>query len=157
MKPAVESIQPSRAIGHRRRTRGLEDRLVARMLAPWLDRELADGAEVPLSNAHAARAEQLISPHTRTAVARSLEKLLERAQTPKRAAPIATIPLCREQVVGAAPLIASTVSRLRSGERVDARAVARLKLLIGDRRGPFYRLTRFDALAVALREISDAS
>jgi hypothetical protein len=126
------------------------------MLAPWLDRELADGVEAGLSKAHAARAEQLISRRTRTAVARSLEKLLERSQTTKRPTPIATVPLCREQIVSAAPLIATTASRLRSGERVDARAVARLKLLIGDRRGPFYRLTRFDALAVALREISDA-
>lgn len=153
----MESIGPSQALPRRRRTVGLEDRLVARMLAPWLDRELADGVEVALSKAHAARAEQLICPRTRTAVARSLEKLLERSQTPRRPTPIATVPLCREQIVGAAPLIASTVSRLRSGERVDARAVARLKLLIGDRRGPFYRLTRFDALAVALREISDGS
>lgn len=157
MKPAVESIWPSHAVSHRGRTARLEDRLVARMLAPWLDRELADGAEVALSKAHAARAEQLISSRTRIAVARSLEKLLERAQTPRRSARIATVPLCREQVVEAAPLIASTVSRLRSGGRVDAQAVARLKLLIGDRRGPFYRLTRFDALAVALREISDPS
>jgi hypothetical protein len=141
--------------GRRRRAR-LEDRLVARLLGPCLDRELADGAAASLSKAHEARAEQLVSPRMRRAVARSLAKLLDLAQTSRRAASIATIPPCREQIIEAAPLIASTVSRLRSGEPVDARAVAKLKLLVGDRRGPCYRRTGPDALGVALREISDA-
>lgn len=141
---------------HRRRRARLEDRLVARLLGSCLDRELADGAAASLSKAHDARAEQLISPRMRRAVARSLEKLLDRAQTSGRVAPIATIPPCREQIIEAASLIASTVSRLRSREGVDARAVAKLKLLVRDRRGSCYRRIGPDALSVALREISDA-
>ncbi|HYB28152.1 MAG TPA: hypothetical protein VEF89_16165 [Solirubrobacteraceae bacterium] len=137
------------------RKAGLEDRLIARMLAPWLDRELAAGMRPSLSEAHAARAEQLAGERVRSAVARSLEKLLARAQRPTPAAPKATIPLCREQVLAAAPLIASTASRLRSREPMDPCAVARLKILAGDRRGPCYVRSRPDALMVALREISE--
>jgi hypothetical protein len=124
------------------------------MLAPWLDSELADGAPVTLSKAHEARAEQLVGRRVRCAVAGSLEGLLDRARTPGRSAPAATIAPCWEQVLGAAPLIASTVSHLRSGEPVDAQAIARLKLLVSDRRGPCYRRSRPDALAAALLEIS---
>jgi hypothetical protein len=127
--------------------------VVARMLAPWLDRELAAGMSPSLSEAHAARAEQLAGDRVRHAVARSLEKLLARAQRPTPTAPKATIPPCREQILAAAPLIASTASLLRSREPMDPCAVARLKMLAGDRRGPCYVRTRPDALVVALREI----
>jgi len=44
-------------VQHRKPT--LEDRLIARMLARWLDEELARGMGASLSEAHAARAEQL--------------------------------------------------------------------------------------------------
>jgi hypothetical protein len=133
----------------------MEDRLLARMLGAWLDRELADGAPATLSKAHEARAEQLTSPRMRGAVARSLEKLLDRAQASRGTAPLATIPPCCEQIIQAAPLMVSTVSLLRSREPVDARAVAKLKLLVGDRHGPCYRRSRPDALLAALREISE--
>ncbi len=125
------------------------------MLAPWLDRELAAGMQASLSEAHAARAGQLVGRRVRCAVARSLERLLDRAEQPAPARLKATIPPCREQIMQAAPLIASTASRLRSGEALDPGAVARLKLLVGDRRGPCYARSRQDALAVALREMSE--
>ena len=44
---------------HGPRRPSVEDRLIARMLAPWLDRELAERRGGELSEAHAARAEQL--------------------------------------------------------------------------------------------------
>jgi hypothetical protein len=150
MAAEMQSALASSTLPRRRRKPGFEDRLVARMLAPWLDRELADGAEASLSSAHAARAEQLVGPRVRCAVARSLESLLDQAQRPRPAAPKATISPCREQILEAAPLLASTVARLRSEEPMEARAVASLKLLVGDRRGPCYRPSRPDALAVAL-------
>jgi len=150
----MQSTIASSAFPRRRRKAGLEDRLVARILAPWLDRELANGAETSLSKPHAARAEQLGGRHMRCAVARSLEKLLDRAQRPRPATLKATISPCREQILEAAPVIASTAARLRSSEPMDVCAVARLKLLAGDRRGPCYRRGRPDAVAMALGEIS---
>jgi len=125
------------------------------MLAPWLDRELAAGMQASLSEAHAARAEQLAGDDVRHAVARSLERLLARAEKPPSAARKATIPPCREQIAAAAPLIASTAARLRSREAMDPCAVARLKILVGDRRGPCYVSSSPDALAAALRAISE--
>ncbi|HTU86891.1 MAG TPA: hypothetical protein VMF57_15045 [Solirubrobacteraceae bacterium] len=130
-----------------------EDRVIARLLAPWLDRELAAGLGASLSEAHAARAGQLVAPRVRCAVAQSLDELLNRARKPRRAAPIATSPPCPEQIALAAPLIEAVASRLRSHEPIDARAVARLKVLVGDRCGPCYTPSDPDALARALREI----
>jgi len=129
--------------------------MIARMLAPWLDRELAAGMQPSLSGAHAARAEQLTGDRVRHAVARSLEKLLIRVEKPTPAAPKVAIAPCREQILAAAPLIASTVSRLRSSEAMDPCAVARLEILIGDRRGPCYVRSSPDALVAALQAISE--
>jgi hypothetical protein len=134
----------------------LEDRLIARILAPWLDRELAARAKPSLSEAHAARAEQLSGDRVRRAVARSLERLLDRALVkPRSTCIVPTIPPCREQILVAAPVIRATAARLRSGAPLDPAVVARLKVLVGDRGGPCYRRSAPDALAAALRRISE--
>jgi hypothetical protein len=116
----------------------LEDRLVARMLAPWLDEELARGIGASLSEAHAARAEQLTGERARRAVARSLDRLVDRAQNPRPAALIPLVPPCREQVRDAMPLILKIRSLLVSGEPLAARGIASLKKLVSDRCGPCY-------------------
>jgi hypothetical protein len=149
----------------RSREPSLEDRLVARLLAPWLDRELADGeldetARRTLSEAHAARAAQLTRDRNRRSVARRLDRLIARAETPRHASSlVASITAgsspCRDQVRQATPLIASLAARLRSGEPLDACAVARLKTLLGDRSGPCYTSSRPDALTTALCEVSE--
>jgi hypothetical protein len=141
------------AVSRQRRKTRLEDRVIAYILAPWLDRELAHGMGPSASEAHTARAEQLCGDRVRHSVARSLEALLDRAENPRQAALRATVPLCAEQIRDAAALIASTAGCLRSREALDPGAVARLKILLADRRGPCYRQSRPDALTVALREI----
>src|SRR6202008_2253547 len=96
---------------HSPRKATLEDRLIARMLAPWLDRELADCALANrglanrrgLSEAHAARAEQLMSEHTRTSLARTLDRLVEGAESARPPSRLAGIPPCRDQVQEAVP------------------------------------------------------
>jgi len=135
----------------------LEDRLIARMLAPWLDRELADRAlghrgGSGLSEAHAARAEQLRSERTRARVARRLDRLIERAENPRPPSQFAGTPPGRDQVREAAPLITSLAARLRSRTPVDPCGMARLKTLLSDRAGPCYVGSRHDDLAAALRE-----
>jgi AraC-like DNA-binding protein len=143
---------------HRPRKPTLEDRVIARLLASWLDRELADLAladRTGLSEAHAARARQLTSEHTRTSVAQTLDRLMERAENPRTLAPWAGKPPCRDQVRDAAPLITALAARLRSPEPVDACGMARLKTLLSDRSGPCYERSRDDALAAALREASE--
>jgi hypothetical protein len=132
----------------------LEDRLVARMLARWLDEELARGLGASLSEAHAARAEQLTGERARRRVADTLDRLVDRAENPRPASLIPLIPPCREQVRAAMPLILSIRSRLLSGEPLTTQGIARLKILVSDRRGPCYVRSRRDALTLALQDIS---
>jgi hypothetical protein len=145
---------------HRSHEPSLEDRLIARMLAPWLDRELAERRGGEFSEAHAARAEQLASERTRRSLASTLDRLIERAENPPRASRtipslFAGVPPCRDQVREATTLIVSIAAGLRSGEPLDPRGVARLKTLLADRSGPCYTSSRPDALAAALREAAE--
>jgi hypothetical protein len=152
----VAPIQRLAVTGRKRRRGGptLEDRLIARMLAPWLDGELARGLGASLSKAHAARAEQLTSEGGRRKLARRLDKLVDRAQNPRPAGPIPVLPLCHEQIRDAMPLILAVRARLLSGWPVTAQGIAYLKILLSDRRGPCYARSQRDALTVALQDNS---
>ena len=151
-----ESIPGPLARPRRRRKATLEDRLIARLLAPWLDRELASGTEPSISQAHAARADQLRGDSLRHAVAGSLDRLLDYARKSPRSNRLTpTAPRCRDQILVAIPEILTAAERLRSGEPLDARRVAQLKVLVRDRTGPCYVRSRSDALAIALGEISE--
>ncbi len=139
--------------GRRRRKPTLEDRLIARMLARWLDEELARGMGPSLSEAHAARAEQLIGERARRRVARTLDRLVDRAEHPRFASLV--LPPCPEQVRDAMPLILSIRSRLLSDEPLATRGIAQLNTLLRDRRGPCYFASEHGALTVALKEVSE--
>jgi hypothetical protein len=139
-----------------RRKPTLEDRAIARLLAPWLDRELAGDTEASLSSAHAARMRQLSNERTRQGLARTLDRLVKRTDDRQSRLSNWTIQPCTEQVHNAKSLILSTASRLRSGEPLDAVGIARLKTLLRDLSGPCYAPSRPDALTIALQDISDA-
>jgi len=139
--------------GAGRRGPTFEDRLVARMLGRSIDRELATGVIARITQAHAARVEQLTAPRTRAALAGSLERLIECAEAPASRFGIAAAP-CREQVREARGVIRATANRLRSAEPLDARGIARLKRLLSDRTGPCYVPSHPDALKVAMRDIA---
>ena len=126
------------------------------MLARWLDRELASDIGASLSAAHAARVGQLTKARTRRALARSLDRLVERADDRPSRPPSWTIQPCTEQVRAAMPLILSTASRLRSDESLSPIGIARLKTLLRDASGPCYVRSRPDALTVALEDVSHA-
>jgi hypothetical protein len=89
-------------------------------------------------------------------VARRLESLVDRAQNPRRPALIPVFPPCHEQIRDAMRLILAIRSRLLSGEPVTAQGVARLRVLLSDRRGPFYVRSQGDALTAALQDISSS-
>jgi hypothetical protein len=141
--------------GRRRRRPTLEDRLIARMLARWLDEELARGMGASLSEAHAARAQQLTGERARRKVARTLERLVDRAQNP-RTANLSPLPApCPEQVRDATPLILSIRCRLLAGQPLGAQGVARLKTLLRDRSGACYTASGEGGLTVALQEVAE--
>jgi hypothetical protein len=129
-------------------------RLLAHLRAPWLDRQLAAGVASWHSPTHAARALQLTSARNRTALARSLERLVEQAEEPPTPARSAVIEPCRPQVREARPIILTMAFRLRSRSPVAARGMARLKLLLSDGVGPCYAPSRPDALAIELQTVS---
>jgi hypothetical protein len=139
--------------GERHRKPTLEDRLVARMLGRSLDRELAAGASAHLSEAHEARAQQLVSVRTRRAVANHLDRLIERAERPPARFQILAGP-CREQARQAYDMIRATAVLLRSEEPLEARGIARLKTLLSDPMGPCYAPVSAVALTVALYDIA---
>jgi hypothetical protein len=123
------------------------------MLGRSLDRELAAGVGVLISEAHAARAAQLTADRSRRALAHSLERLIDRAEATESRFRIAAAP-CRDQVRHARGMIGATAARLRSAEPLEARGVARLKTLLSDPTGPCYAPCRTDALRVELQDIA---
>ena len=125
------------------------------MLAPWLDEELARGMGASLSEAHAARAEQLAGERARRRVARALDRLVDRAQNPRPAYLSPLLPRCPEQVRDAMPLILSIRARLLAGQPLAAQGIARLKTLLRDRSGACYTAGGEGALTVALQEVSE--
>ena len=131
----------------------LEDRLIARMLAPWLDEELARGMGASLSKAHAARAEQLTSERARRRVVRTLDRLADRAQHPRPASLL--VQPCPEQVRDAMPLIRLIRSLLVSGQPLHAQGMARLNTLVRDRSGACYTPSGEGALTLAMQEVSE--
>ncbi len=156
MSRAQARIPASSAGPRPSRASTLEDRAIARVLAPWLDRELAGGTGVSLSAAHAARVGQLTKAPTRRALARSLDRLVERAGDRRSRFSNWTIQPCAEQVRDAMPLILSTASRLRSDEPLSPLGIARLKTLLRDVSGPCYVPSWPGALTVALQDVSNA-
>jgi hypothetical protein len=139
----------------RKRKPRLEDRVIARALARWLDQELGRGMPASLSEAHTARADQLAGKRARRTLARRMDKLVYNAQHQRPPSRIGRVPPCRDQVDNALPLILVIRSRLLSEEPLAAQGIAGLKTLLGDRRGPCYVPSTADSLSVTLREISE--
>ena len=128
--------------------------LLAHLRALWLDRQLAAGVVPWHSKLHAARSLQLTSDRSRRALACSLEHLVEHADGPPVHWRSAAVPPCRPQVSEARPVILAIAARLRATAPVDARGMARLRLLLTDGAGPCYTPSgRPDALAVALQTV----
>jgi hypothetical protein len=128
-------------------------RLLAHLRALRLDRQLAAGVVPWHSKLHAVRSLQLTSDRSRRALACSLEHLVEHADGP----PVhwrSAVPPCRPQVSEARPVILAIAARLRATAPVDARGMARLRLLLTDGAGPCYTPSvRPDALAVELQTV----
>ncbi len=128
------------------------DRVVARLRADRIDRELAEGV-VPWSTvAHAARALQLAGDRSRDELARWLEGVAKRAEEARAPLMNAVISPCREQVREALPLILQLAERLRAEAPVNPRGVAALRRVVSDGSGPCYRHSRPDALVDALAD-----
>ena len=113
------------------------DRLVSRLFASCLDRQLAEGHSPESSPFLAARAQVLVAPNTRRALARSWENLLAQARRP----PTMRDPrvLCnREHILACERDIRQMLNALRSPLPSPARGTAMASWLLRDGTGPIY-------------------
>ena len=127
-------------------------RLLARVLAACLDRQLAGGARPEASAVLAARAMALTSAGYRRALAASLRRMLAASVAPPSRPPSLTparsagaalhssyIPLHRDRIAGSAAELAGLAECLTARGPVPARGVALVSQLLADGAGPLYR------------------
>jgi hypothetical protein len=118
------------------RTR-LRDWLMAHVIASSLDAQLAAGRSPETTPALALRAQMLVRPAYRRALAASVHRLISRATRPPQG-PAVAAPLCRGRILDAAADLAELGRRLGAGGPVAAEGVARAAALLRDGRGPLY-------------------
>jgi|GEM_PF-1518864 len=134
--PVVIHMDADHQVLARRAT--LLERVVSRVRADALDRDLAEGANPDRSGVLALRAQALASPATRRALARSLLRLQAAADAPRRRTG-STVPVARGHIHQAHAELAEVVEHLLAPAPVAAQGVALVKVLLQDAAGPLYR------------------
>jgi hypothetical protein len=124
------------------------------MRSRWLDRQLRSGVAPWSSQVHAARALQLTSRHHRRALARALDRVVQRAQSDRRPHLSSITEPSAEQVSEALPLLNSLRRRLRDGSPVGARGMASLDALLSHDADPDYSSGASPELRTALENVS---
>src|SRR5262249_51298506 len=110
-------------------------RLRTRLRRPWLDRRLARGVERPGDPALALRRAQLVESPERLRLARRLREGLTEGPRP---GPSSAVPIDREAVRLAKPVLTDVITTLRSPETIEARGVALGWRLLTEPGSPMY-------------------
>jgi hypothetical protein len=143
-------------------------RLLARVLAVRLDRQLASGHRPEANALLAARAMFLTSARYRRALATSLRRMLAASLAPpvrprpipaSRSAGTASrphVPLRRDRIAGSAPELAELANCLTAPRPVPARGVALVSQLLTDGCGPLYRAAAREDLGGLIDQASQA-
>ena len=143
-------------------------RLLARCLAPSLDRQLADGVPPEANTVLAARAMVLTSDRYRRGLAASLRRTLAASVSPQvrprlmaasRSAGAARqpyVPLCRDRIVGSASELDGLARSLAGQSPVPAQGVAMVSQLLADGGGPLYRAGARDDLDAIIERAAQA-
>ncbi len=133
----------------------LRDRLVVRLRAARLDRDLAHGACPDASAGLALRAQMLVRVPMRRDLARSAERILAAAAEPavSRRLPV---PVCGDRVSCAADEFGELIRRLLAPGPLPARGVALARLLLADASGPLYHRGNREDLRARVSEAADA-
>ena len=139
------------------------DRLLARLRASRLDRDLADGASPDATVALALRAQRLVRPRTRRDVARGAQRVLAAAtqapaadRTRARAAGRLRVPICRDRVSNSSEELADLIRSLLAAGPAAARGVALASVLISDGSGALYHRGSADDVQARIREAVNA-
>jgi hypothetical protein len=143
-------------------------RLLARLLAASLDRQLAAGTRPEASGVLAARAMTLTSAGYRRALAASLRRMLAASGAPpscplspaagrSAGAPLHLyLPLRRDRIARSAAGLAGLAERLAARDPVPARGVALVSQLLADGAGPLYRAAAREDLAELIEQASQS-
>ena len=143
-------------------------RLLARCLAPRLDRQLADGVRPEANAVLAARAMVLTSVRYRRGLAANLRRMLAASVSPQtrprlmaasRSAGAARqpyVPLRRDRIAGSASELAGLARSLAGQRTVPAQGVAMVSQLLADGAGPLYRAGTRDDLGAIIERASQA-
>jgi hypothetical protein len=134
-------------------------RVYAELTVWWraarLDRQLAEGASPVASAALTVHARRITATRGRARVAAGLERVRRDALAP-RPGYSATIRPHRREALAARTVLDALVRRLRAPERVSARGVALLRVLLTDGSSALYRPGEDGALGSALRSAAIA-
>lgn len=121
-----------------------------RVQAVRLDRALRAGADAPADPLLRCRARQLTTRRARTRLASALEGHLAEARRPAARGWGPAVPLCRVEVLRAAPQLRALADRLRGEGDVRAEGITRLRWLLTDGHGPLYQHSPPGTLARAV-------
>jgi hypothetical protein len=130
-------------------------RVRARVCARQLDRALAEGVSPDSSADLSVRAHDLIGSRVRHMLAQTIRRLVQEASYPLRPTHF-SVPVCRSKVRRSRRTLEDLADRLVSGEPLDARGVAQLRLLLSDGAGPLYDHQSADDLEPALERVKVA-
>ncbi len=120
-----------------------------------LDRALAAGVSPDASAALSLRAHTLIGARTRAGLARTIRRLIRDARHPLH--PLTPhVLLCRRKIIRSTRTLEGLAERLISGEPVDARGVAQMRLLLIGDCGALYDNPAANDLEPALQEAIQA-
>jgi hypothetical protein len=128
------------------------DRVLARLGASALDRQLAAGRPPEANRFLAARANELVLISSRQALARDWEHILQMS----RRLPVSRnprVPLCRDRIVGAEDDVHEIVTWLSAAMPLSARGVAMASVLLSDAGGPLCNRHCSEDLHTALRAV----
>ena len=115
----------------------LRERILVRLLAGRLDRELARGVSPESCPLLSLRAQVLARPRTRTALARSIGELLRDARSPRGHGPAAPV-VDLDGVRAVQDELAVLVDHLLAPAPLPARGIAMTYELLADGTGPLY-------------------
>ena len=132
------------------------ERLLARVRAGSLDRQLAAGTAPETSPLLALRAGAIVRPTARAGLAQDLQRILYRSAAPGRRRPMALFGSTGRNVLNAADVLNCLVQRLLSPCPVCARGMAMVRVLLTDGAGPLYYPTTAHELAATVREAINA-
>lgn len=131
------------------------DRLLVRLRASRLDRDLAGGASPEATVALALRAQMLVRVPARRELARSAHRVLATAMQAPAAGRL-PVPVCRDRVRDCSEEFGELIRRLVAAGPVPARGVAKARVLLTDAGGPLYHRASADDLGARVRDAADA-